>query len=576
MKTKYFIFAWLLWSLRAGAYPQITFHNIGTNTCQVIVWYSSNGDPGPNGTANVSLLAGATGVWSDGACGSSMNGITINVRYGSRATGLIYQYLDAHTFANEPCSGYNEYGPLNVASFSVATNCTDTVTIPNPNAFAAGYQLYKNGIGAGVVYVGGGQTATMQFPNAGCVQNSWTYAQVAGGVYVDPTQPGGQQGNGWAFSPTGGYDAPLLTGPMPAGTSTSMGPNGPQTTPPQQGTVTQLPPPQFTNNVNQANTNGPIQFGTNSLNNPTNQANNGVIQQTGNALYTVTTQGDQGIIDAIKEMDAANRRGHAGTSNQIGTVTNQLNVVTNELATLTNELGVLTNEFGTNSNPTGLAYKLWSNTISGITNTVSGAVSAMTNTWGGVVGGLNTNAAFGSPGDSYTFALPSMPDGRISTPSLVVSVSAVQAIQSLSAVKGVVTWVILLGWFYQYCKHAEWAVQRLFAQRQLQGNKQMVEAATFGGNVSVVTALVYAGVFAAIIGIIPTVIAVFTADLGSQANSFIGNVTTISSWPIWSFVNAVCPVDLVVYSFLNYLVFRFIICDSLLWVLLGVIFAMAE
>jgi hypothetical protein len=169
-----------------------------------------------------------------------------------------------------------------------------------------------------------------------------------------------------------------------------------------------------------------------------------------------------------------------------------------------------------------------------------------------------------------------MPDHSIRTPSLEVSLSAVQSIQSLAAVKGVVAWVIVIGWFYKYCEHAEWAVQRLFSQRQLQGNKQMVEAATFGGNVSVVTALVYAGIFAAIIGILPTIIAASTVDLSSQANSFIGNITTISSWPIWSFVNAVCPLDLVIYSFLNYLVFRFIICDMLLWVLLGIIFAMAE
>jgi hypothetical protein len=572
MKPKLFLFSLLLCSFRAGAYPQITFHNIGTNVCQVIVWYSSNGDPGPLGTATLSMLAGATMVWSDGACGKSMDGVTINVRYGSRTGGLTNQYFDVHTFSSEPCGpGYNEYGPLNVASFSVPTNCTDTVSIPNPNPFAAGYQLYKNGIGAGVVYVGGGQTATMQFPNPGCVQNSWTYAQVAGGVYVDPTQSGGQQGNGWAYSPTGGYDAPLLTGPMPANATTSASPNGPQTQPPQAGSFPPEPPPQpFTNNPAQANTNGPVQYGTNNTSNPTNVVNNGTVQQMGNALYTVIVQGNQGVIDAIKEMDAANRRGHGGNSNLLQVVTNELGVLTNELRGLTNQ------EPATNDNPTGLAYNIWSNTIGAITNTVSGALSSMTNGWGSAVSGLNTNVAFGSPGDSYTFALPSMPDPRISTPSVVVSLSAVEAIQSLSAVKGVVAWVIVLGWFYKYCEHAEWAVQRLFAQRQSQGNKQMVEAATFGGNVSVVTALVYAGIFAAIIGIIPTVIAASTVDLSSKANSLMGNITTISSWPIWSFVNAVCPIDLVVYSFLNYLVFRFIICDLLLWVLLGIIFAMAE
>lgn len=552
MKKIIFLIIVSFLSLRAfGNGVIVTIVNVGTNSVNAGI--SITNVTGGFGFGVV--LPGTTATNIDGAGSYQQYWVQWSANAGG-PTAFVVGPIGNGSSANQ---APNQYGPIPVCGNGIPTNCTDTLTICNQGIAAQSYQLLNAGVPSGSVTVLGGGCQTMTFANPGCVPGRWSYYAIPN--YIDLGAPG--------YSPYNPGIGPGDNSIVPANSSTSISPTPGNPAPNNSNSQYPIAPYNNNSNFTNSNTNGPINYGTNLAVNPTNAANNGTIEATGNALYTATVQSEQGIVDAIKTMDQANRAGHAGTSNE-------LNMVTNLLGTMTNELAALTNGYGTNNNPTGNAFNIWSNTISTITNAVGSALSTMTNGWGGLAGGLNTNVSLGTPPDSYTFNLPAMPDASISPPSLQVSLAAVQSIQTLAPVKGVVSWVILLTWFFKYCQHAEWAVQRLFAQRQLQGNKQMVEAATFGGNVSVVTALVYAGIFAAIVGIIPTVIAVSTTDLSNQANSFIGNVTTVSSWPIWSFVNAAVPLDLVMYSFLNYLVFRFLICDMVLWVLLGIIFAMAE
>lgn len=470
----------------------IIIYNVGTN--MVSYGLSLGGPDAHSGTGN--LLAGQTVTNTTGALGTNLW-----LNWGVPGSGNLQYNEMAGTIPTNayPPNPVPSFGPLPIFANGHPTNCTDTFSIFNPSNQTLQYNIYRNGMIYGVCFVYGGATAVFNIPNPGCEPTSWTSQQVT--TYTGMSTFGGPQqqipsqtGGGYiapGFSFDGGNQGgqnTLLSGTTTGGSGGSGG----------GGNVGVPPPPApYTNNPNGANTNGPINYGTNNAANPTNTIINATVQQGDNALYTAIVQEGQNIVTAVNKADVDNQNGQGAISNLLTTVTNELgalSVITNQLAGsngidgYTNFINNITNQDWLNGQASSYA--------GGVSNTYGDAISSVPSTsftppsYDGSFWTIRT--AVGA--DTYTFDMDVMG----------ANAHGMDSIASMSY--QIIYWAatgLYLVWLCGYCMKY---LKSLPQVRQLSLPNLDVKALTFGGNLGAFAYPAYIAIMMGVLGVLPTIL----------------------------------------------------------------------
>lgn len=202
-------------------------------------------------------------------------------------------------------------------------------------------------------------------------------------------------------------------------------------------------------------------------------------------------------------------------------------------------------------------YSEFSNSYSAVSNSIFAGVVAGTNAGFSAAGtfGVNLGNMLGIAPVVPT--IPGAADGFIEVPTfglqptVKIDTTKVSLLSTLRPiVRAVIAAFIWLRTLTALLDTAYVCMQRVLNQRQVEGNKQLVDAAGFGGNIDIVTAGVYAAAIAALMFSMPVAFAGYVTTVRGHTDGMGSALGSITSTPMWSIMTTFIPFDELVTAFL--------------------------
>jgi len=228
---------------------------------------------------------------------------------------------------------------------------------------------------------------------------------------------------------------------------------------------------------------------------------------------------------------------------------------TNISITISNQVGLTSNELWSASSQ--VTSSVASNAVS-MTNYSASGAAALNGNWTNMIAGGLMGFEDGDGPDTESFiALPSQYTGE---PQFRIKPSLVTENPIFTLARNLCKWFIVGMTLYAMFCWAEKGVHKLFEQRQVQGNNQLIA----GFNVNAPSALAYAAVIATTIAGLPLVLGVFMTGPKDELTALAGIPAAVVATVGWTYATAIIPVGVMISSFITYCTFRFLIGMPLL------------
>jgi len=256
------------------------------------------------------------------------------------------------------------------------------------------------------------------------------------------------------------------------------------------------------------------------------------------AGFNKLAQQNESVINGLARMGDGS--GGGGGTNVI-VLTNAVGLTSNELWSAESQVA---SQFGTN--------------LSAFTNFGASYGSAVGGAWSNMVsGGLMGFTDGDGPDEESYIPLPVQYTG---TAEFRIKPSLVTSNPIFALARNLCKWFIVGMTIYAMFCWAEKAVHKLFEQRQVQGNNQLIA----GFNINAPSALAYAAIIATTIAAVPLVLGVFMADSKAELAALAGAPAAVTALVGWTYANAIIPVGVMITSFITYCTFRFLLGMPLL------------